>query len=508
MTPNERFALLGVATIALAACGGPGDTSETPDSGPPMTTVDAGVPAGGDAGTPTTPDAALGDDMYVEEPRFPDEASESGTRLIRRFEVSEDGGAYRFVEFWDSELEVACTFRDAPDGQLRCLPRTGSTYVVYATSSCSGTPLFASTGCDSGFAYDSTAEALYRRGDTRAEVGELVYSESCVPLSTFETNEYWTAERMPSNRFVRAERETVERADGMVSIFAHADDGARLLLETRNAVRDYRCEFDREGRCLPSLVGAGLASAHYADSWCTNELFRQYSESGRPPLLLERRTDYRECTEGYDPFEVGEQRTGTIYRIDPATGRCSPVEPGTYYDYYYRGSPIDIRRLPAVETSLEGTGRLQVTRPVDSLGQALATPMAFWDTEWDETCRSVTLGESANLVCMSNDRGHVDDRRFANAGCTASLEFASVYRCNPRPRILAATNGNSCVAPWTYQLTTAWERGGEIPLESYYRLDYNDRCQLAETREDYDYYGAGRDITSELPALRAELDRP
>lgn len=65
------------------------------------------------------------------------EAAEDGERIINRYITTSDG-LKKAQGFWDTELEVECTFGVAEDGETRCLP-------VTSTANVSG--YFSDSGC-------------------------------------------------------------------------------------------------------------------------------------------------------------------------------------------------------------------------------------------------------------------------------------------------------------------------------------------------------------------------
>lgn len=113
--------LVGVASV-LAACG---DTEIGPD--PDTTTSSSGNSMGGDGAGAASPGGGF----------------ESGSRLKLRTLVGTDGSRSP-AGWYDSQLEVDCSFGVASDGSTRCLPASAPT-IYFTNSTC--TAMLAAAPC-------------------------------------------------------------------------------------------------------------------------------------------------------------------------------------------------------------------------------------------------------------------------------------------------------------------------------------------------------------------------
>lgn len=224
----------GVAVyVVMAACSG-GDGAEqlaaVADSGlgsGGAMSVDSGA-TGSSVGAPAAPEAGLADrlispvpDAHAQDAAPPDPTQRSGERIKARWLVGADGSR-QFVGWYDSELDVECSYVLAEDGQTRCVPvgpSTGSILMLYSDAGCTSQVVGIESVCYSsapkyaisveGAVCPVTSGAL-RLGAEIDPAATPVYDGSpgsCSVANNLDTNDYnfYVATPVPSADFVAAQ---------------------------------------------------------------------------------------------------------------------------------------------------------------------------------------------------------------------------------------------------------------------------------------------------------------
>jgi hypothetical protein len=106
--------------ILIAACG---NVPPSPSGGGGGAAAGGGASAGGGSGQVTVRQAL------------------SGSRLLTRVIVGDDGSEAFNGDWFDTQRGEACSFRTAADGQLRCLPRLYPATLAYTDPACT-VPVF------------------------------------------------------------------------------------------------------------------------------------------------------------------------------------------------------------------------------------------------------------------------------------------------------------------------------------------------------------------------------
>jgi hypothetical protein len=247
----------------LSACHAPrdadGDSANTdadptaPSSGVDVTTADDGADGGSDGG---------GSDGNA-----PD--VHDGDRLVLR--VADDGA--RVLGIYDTELEVACAFREASDGRLRCLPlvftqqrydAASGLWLPYADGSvdCPPSYLLAVDPPDPLECDTPAGTAVYTVGEELTEVCTATTGELCTVTRNVpddaDARFFAAGELVPPGSFVAGE---IEQGDGgrLRPRYVAGDDGSRFAWDLYDTEVATPCAFaiadDGIARCLPTSRG-------------------------------------------------------------------------------------------------------------------------------------------------------------------------------------------------------------------------------------------------------------
>jgi hypothetical protein len=464
-------------------------------------TSDGGVGAAAGNGGAPNPDAAS--------EGYTDPTGRSGTRLRRRY-VDAGAGAYRTLDFWDSELGVACAFATAPDSELRCLPR-GLGWVYFTDESCTQPIMITDTDfagyCDHAFGRTSGRAAIYRITSTQRSLqGNTVYSAQasggCIGYYVDADASAWVAEEMPSARFVQGTTSDEPRSAGMVARHVNGADGSSLLLSTLDTARSSTCDFAAEpGWCLPS---AREAVGLFSDASCTGSVAAAYGTTA-PQLLYQtlRTADF--CVASTDYYEVGAELApdAALYRRD-AQGVCQARARDASYSYYARGAPVSLSTFPTTQLRQEGTGSVRAHRYVDAEDRPLGQAHAFWDGDRNWECQPARLPDGS-YRCIPTDKGAYDDGYFSDAACKTSP--LGVFYCQPNaaPYITRLATDWSCERD-IYAYEHVYERGPAVEGQVYFGNDYN-ACEARTPTSPNRYHNIGASVpASEFPELELKTE--
>ena len=475
---------------------------------------DGGV---GDASTPDaftpdafSPDAFSADDGGLDAfmapdvppdagPMYEDPSGRSGTRLRRRYLESEPGG-YMTIDFWDTELDVACTFREDARGDYRCLP--SKTQGIYFTDSGCSDPVQTVSGCAHAWYRDSQG-TYYRPTDTPAVVDTIYYrsGERCIESFVDRETPYYAAERAPLNTFVSATVELEERSDLLVTRYLQATDGAWMLLDTVHRTRNYRCEFSEEGLCEKQY--GGTSTRRYADARCRTPLHGLTETTEEDPPYLRHQAGPSVCDPRYRYYEVGGRVSeGTrVYFIDASLG-CMPGEMEPRTRYLWQGREME--GLPQAVLQVEGDAGLAPARWVDAEGRPMSLAHRFVDRTSGVACVPRERVHDEQAVCVPTPRGYVNDREHRDDTCSGTQPLASIS-CDSAPPALAQVQSGSCDSP-LWGLVASYEPGERIGRRYYVQPYGSSRCEERVHPTTSYVFALGRETTDELPELRFEIE--
>jgi hypothetical protein len=316
---------------------------------------------------------------------------------------------------------MACAFKMAADGELRCLPRALGE--VYYAGSCTSNELVwlpSVSPCAHEWGMTNGRDAIFRRTMTPTTVsGGNVYfrnGASCSPFSV-GTTPVFVAEEIPSSRFVSGKITDEPRSGGMVARFVDGADGSRLLVSVHDTARNTQCDFDADPtRCLPPRRAPILL---FSNSGCTQPI-AAFQGTTPPDLLVQTLRGSDTCPVTDDYYAVGAALAPAtpIWRRD-AGGGCVSTPPSSTNTYYARGAAIAVTSFPAVKTKQEGSAPIQVRRHFDSDDRPLGPAFAFWDPASDREGEAAKLSDGS-LRFVPKDVGVFEDGYFSDTGCMTS----------------------------------------------------------------------------------------
>lgn len=398
----------------------------------------------------------------------------SGARL--EVELDDGGdGAEVFVRVLDTERDVACSFKRAADGELRCLPSGGTIryldaacetpIVLVPASACSATPtvgaLTVPTNLPEGCG-PTEAVRLYALGAEVAVVDEVYRRDvgpsgaQCTPMATSAEAALLVADELDPTQFVGAHEVLVPRTDEVSARYLVADDGLVLLSSAVDATRGLAC--------LPAVVGGGAVCAPstgvtasyddlalYADAACA-PTSRAASTTIDPSCPLPdvgtaTETLAATCESVTHVFELGAELT-QVFVLDGASA-CVDITPlATEGQRFFEvGAELTPAELGAVAESAGGSGRLRA--PVFTAGDLpIGQASAFRDADLDRPCAPLTFTDGVRRCVPPWSPFVPGASGFADAQCTEPLIPApTVAACAPDVEYaveLATAGPNGC----------------------------------------------------------------
>jgi hypothetical protein len=437
-----------------------------------------------------------------------------GTRLSPKWLRTYDGNS-EFTTWFDTKLQIDCTFRLAKDNKVRCLPTQ-----VYGTlarvTSCTGAEvLFKSTGagCPDTKYYekqvgDSCPAHSYLLPVTTANPGPY-YQPDTNPCQTTTgpagTQAFNLGPEVPSTEFVEGIfSEFVPPSPGggapgasrAVARFVTGSDGSYGFYEWRDKPSDLKCyqEGSQAGlRCFPEAeIGY---DAFYIDGACTQKGIRRYS----PPFQCAKPKYTR-----YVAVSVCGPQTNRFYNTgDALTGidyynKYTPEGPCSHQgttDAYNLGGEIPITDLaPFTEQVPAGTTRIRPVNVVTKDGTVQR--IAWFDSKRNERC--TFAGFAGRDVAADGKRRCLPDTNnvtvfsvFSDGGCTLPLKV--VYRgggCSlPKPAVGILREKDGC-------------GGGRIRVygvgaprtAGYFSKDSSGTCKPSSPSAGTEYWEVGAEV--------------
>jgi hypothetical protein len=367
---NQPGQLMSLAVAALALSNAPGCSGSGPRGNPgPGSGGGAGSATGGNGGN--AGNGGMTETVAPTDPTFQD-----GTRLVAQT-YSSSGSAPLFVGIYDRQEHVACEFRAATDGALRCLPARVllTPDPEPATRWQEGTEVLGgATGLRLRQSRIASADGGWFPNWVNGELADDRYGKPCAPNTTREAN-----------------------GTGM-------------------------------GACLPGH--AVLAGLYFADSTCTEQLAQMETAKGVTPLFI--------ATPKREFYALGEKFSAPVFIQLSSTGPCQQfstgAEPGL--DYYRIGASLPEDAAAAIRIVPRGVGRLAVqTVEVEGAGlahvrhHAMASPYKgdgpYYDRNLSMLCRPTwTVG--GELRCVPDQALYVLEpalTNFADPECTQPVTY-------------------------------------------------------------------------------------
>jgi hypothetical protein len=366
----------------------------------------------------------------------------SGSRL--KAHVWDGGsGARALLDFYDTQLDINCTFLENATGEYHCLPKPLAN--SYFDPNCTQ-PAYIGT---------SSAEIPPRAG-----MLVMSYSPSCdkmvVPYSLVEeqpvTQLYtwidgkcypdtdspdsaWTVQPEPLSRFSVAALSVVGDEGEAQALRATADDGAYLnLYTTAHGQPCVGLQFAQEQRCLQMPFGH-MEDGTYADEACSGpELaYSTLTESdvcsGRKPTRA-LVTQPAACVQ-QQSLRALLDRVPSAFSAD-ASGHCAPYDPSVFGEALYRvGESVSSSEAPVLSAVIVGSGALTLSATANRLGTPLTEPYANWRLADGERCARI-LDTTGMLRCAAGLGLLL--AVYADANCAQQVVATS--DCDDPPRYL------------------------------------------------------------------------
>lgn len=310
-----------------------------------------------DAGRGETGDAAVDGDTRPLGPVVNDRY-QAGQRLRPNFlEVS---GESQFLDWYDAEREVHCTFRLATDNQLRCLPDVPVTVapgdfadaacsvrVAREPAGCAGTPRFVGVaqGCTTRiFATKGPATTSYQR----------VQGGGCERQPTAGGSQLGD-ETDPAIWVRGVVEESAEDTGPVRAEILRGDDGSsgfrRWKPRTLATECTWQAGLNSALHCIPRKL---VTAAGFTDAACSTALFATVVDACDPPIVGERRTFVTErCVSRLTATEYREldgAYAGSSYFLEDGTcrpqGNVTGTKAGTALDVEATFGSAELLRVP------------------------------------------------------------------------------------------------------------------------------------------------------------------
>jgi hypothetical protein len=430
--------------------------------------VPAGAGSTGTAGGPTEP---------------------TNTRLEAWQLEAEGAPALPLGGFWDTAEQVACQFRLAADGLLRCLPDQPDGF--------SGTDTFADPQCQQtifvAFRSDGQAassrpwtvpiaqtacepvryqplrpipadSALYRVGDTgsgcqRIPAGELSFPQL---MMVADTPDRWQPGTESDGRRLSDRLRTMEIATA---------DGVRFVSRVIDDRWTADCAFypptAADGvECRPPTVTA--TGSLFADDACmTNELISVLG-CGPPPALIQR---------GSARFALGAQFLGTPFQLDPKrgclTGTAPPADGPTGTHLYLVGASAGADAIATARRGTAGTGRFRLQGLLDAHDALVAIGANLYpygggaryaDSVANEDCSPVWTPDGAVRCAPASVAILTPPIYFTDAGCTKPSFYCTKGDACDTQKVILTTHD----ARGRYVATAAYATSTRLAMTNLY----------------------------------------
>jgi hypothetical protein len=256
----------------------------------------------------------------------------SGSRLKARWFAGTDG--FKTQTGWfDSQLQVNCTFQDASDGK-RCLPQAGGLYyldagctqpaTLFTASSCVTTPppyalhtssMMCGSVIDQAYAVGARVAATQVYFDTGAG--------GCTMTTVSAGTDVYRADTaVPLTSFVAATAGLEVGSGRLAHTYLDADDGARAITGIQDTTLGETCVLLGTAPNVGCMPGAEQTAQFFSDATCRDALvFKNASTCAAPSQYA---TLYDSTTCSYQPKQLGADFTGTSAYVS-MTGTCTAM---------------------------------------------------------------------------------------------------------------------------------------------------------------------------------------
>lgn len=455
---------LSVVLATCVGCGGSAGGSDSRADGP--TSGDGTSSTGASSDGPSTgvddgSSTAVPDDDWSD---LLEPVAGSRLRPVRR--VSDDG-AEAHVGWYDTLLEGPCTFRQASDGELRCLPSEQmSEPWRYADANCSEPAV-------PGFELPETGTVSFVRsgcfGATYYEIGEVVtstiYYNANGPCEVFSDDpDFRRVSVFPVDGFVAATRTPADGDSRIVPLVLEADDGARQIAGAWDREREEEVAPDGapEAALWRGLYLPSVSVIYYADAACSERVALEECVPSAVVPRTGRDLPDPSCATTPGHYDLGEE-VDALWTMQ--NGTCTPAAPHASLRSFRVGDPIDDSVLAPAAALEDGGDRLRHYVHANPEGAAVLPSRDLYDALLgDARCDWRAEAMPGEFSCIPAGAARLLDS-YVDAACTQRTAQRFVY-------------GDDCAAAATYAVVLAViaEVIEQIAAPGDYHLDDQGDC--------------------------------
>lgn len=365
------------------------------------------------------------------------EIARSGSRLSARF-VEAEGGARRFVDFWDHQVEQGCIFRalERDAEAVFCTPKA-SAEQLYLDASCERPGLRTNYDQHSLLfpipTYHSAPIPLLGAvalGEKQPADSPFYYQSGgeCFEIGRSDSL-YAIAETMEVTQFVSATLDQVEVAPGITQLRLTSEDGSVLntnLTDTRTLLN-----------CEPERTSAGIRCATepepLEDTGLTDDNCERlmYFDYGAPRLAKVSGSPH-----GRDGTYILEAAEGQFSAPERTANRlsadqvCEPASLNNSRMTLYQGTLYNEERWPELTIEEVGEGHLKTTFATTLDGKRLtyanlAAGIVFEDRRAQDVCSVGYL--QGQLQCIQHVSASAFlEEVFTDTRCSTKQEVVIV----------------------------------------------------------------------------------
>jgi hypothetical protein len=348
-----------------------------------------------------------------------------------------DGTAV-FLNWWDSELEVACKFErvDEPEAGWRCLPRSAPTIYegadeLFSDARCSQRLLLAGAIAQDG-------PRVVQRVDTNCWIASEYFrigarftggtsyrktDQDCIPETA--SAELYLLERMPAEGFVAASLVPGESPGPVAENHLFAGDGAREPHGFTDLAGGFDCwpRQTSEGmRCLPVDFGWGDRGGVYADARCSAAAALPDERCGGrrntlPYVLFQGPS----TTGGITAVHRGGARLTDLF-VQVGAGGCTAANPETVAFAIEQAVELGSFLPASLLSARRSSGLVQKVAMVSGFAPGAADAVAV--ARFDQLASDALGGYDCTLARTSDGSVRcvppieVARTEYADAGCT------------------------------------------------------------------------------------------
>jgi len=440
-----------------------------------------------------------------------------GDRLVART-LSYAGGSAIQIDWYDQELETPCEFREAADGQLRCLPRARSARLGYPSADCEeGSllielyPLFDEPSANFAVRVDSQAcpstQRVFRIGAKQGGPIYFIHSDgACREGGSWEELEFHLAEEVAPEEMVAADHVPVGEGRLQRYVDAARDGAQQSTSQFHDIELDDSCSFamasDGSERCLPDRI---QVSPFTPDATCVRRAVQT-----RPcrQSNFAWQADESTCGDTRRAYRLGDEAAIELPLYYEVGGICRAADNEQQWpDLVGRwvGAELEPSGLVGADLELRGAGRVRDRWAV--LADGTSVFRDWWDSELESTCSGLRL-QDGTTVCMPERMPWVDaESYFTDFECTKATSVVVRNDCTTDVSLAVDVNYASILAYPEYRFHGV---AGPVDGDLFILNADTSECRAVSEAERAQLRSAGAEIDSVLAlgvgsiALRTE----